>query len=147
LAINSYQRVANPISTKISGSKGKFRKHVVAIWLTAISLSVIQLFIYRCQSVITVQKKLKFNSTNYCYCHETWGDDPEIFALYYSSYTVWIFLQTYLIPAVILITMYLKMILKLRQRNLVTANSKSNSQNSQTTTKVTNKDRLHFSII
>ncbi len=135
MAVNSYQRVANPIGTKIKRSRGKFRKHVVAIWLTAILLSIIQLFIYRCKNIITNDKE-KSNSKIYCYCHETWADNPVKDAFYYASFTIWIFLQTYLIPAIVLITMYLKMILKLRQRNLTTVVGSVISQNTQTTIRV-----------
>jgi hypothetical protein len=54
----------------------------------------------------------------YCVCREVWVEsDESASAKYYLAYTIWIFLQTYLIPVFILIIMYSKIIYILWNRN------------------------------
>ena len=121
--MNQYQCVANPINHKSKRSKRKFRKIIVAIWLIASCFSVIQLFIYRCKPISTDEV-----SNKYCYCYETWGTDRENTAKYYAAYTVWIFFQTYLFPAIVIIVMYSKVILTLRERQASLTNQLSIDQ-------------------
>jgi hypothetical protein len=59
-----------------------------------------------------------YPSAWYCVCREVWVEsDESASAKYYLAYTVWIFLQTYLIPVLILIIMYSKIIYILWNRN------------------------------
>lgn len=122
LAINRYQCVANPLSHKAKRSTRKFRKIIAGIWIISFCFSVIQLFIYQCKS------KMHADGTpigTHCYCVEIWVSERNSNNRFYAGYTVWIFLQTYLIPAVIIIIMYSKVILKLNERS----NNLSDSMN------------------
>ena len=114
LAVNRYQCVANPLKHKTKRSTRKFRKIIAGIWLIAISFSIIQLFIYKCKSGENAEG---IQIKTHCHCVEFWDSERSSNHRYYAGYTVWIFLQTYLIPAVIIITLYSKVIFKLRERN------------------------------
>jgi hypothetical protein len=133
LAVNRYQCVANPLNHKAKRSTRKFRKIIAGIWLIAISFSIIQLFIYKSKSH---EKK---NGISIDKCIEIWHDNKETNSKFYAGYTVWIFFQTYLIPAIIIIIMYSKVILKLHGRNKSTnfrMNATSNNTINTQTIKV-----------
>lgn len=120
LAINRYNAVVYPLKYNSEKTKNQKRKSILAIWLISISLSIIQLFIYKCDSSEYTQTDLNSNESkqSYCYCQEIWdpknvGND----AKYYLAYTLWIFIETYALPGIIIIIIYSKIISILWKRN------------------------------
>ena len=130
LAVNRFNAVSNPITHRAKNSKNKIRKNIAAIWILAVCLSVVQLFIYTCQKPELSMEHAA--EADFCYCHEKWTSNEKNSTHYYSAYTIWIFLQTYLVPAVIIIIMYTKIMIRLLKRNngLVTEQSSTSRRNS-----------------
>lgn len=121
LAINRYYAVVNPLRYNSEKTKNQKRRSILAIWLISITLSIFQLFIYKCDP--PTDEQIVSSSSNeteltYCYCQEIW--DPKNVsndAKYYLAYTLWIFLETYALPCTIIIIMYSKIISILWKRN------------------------------
>lgn len=116
LAVQRYRAVKDPFKHKANRSSTKTAFHVTTIWIISIMFSSIQLFIYKCKPI---------NGQNHCLCHESYSHfvkSRNDTARFYTAYTIWIFLQTYLIPAIIISIMYSKVIIKLRERNEILVN-------------------------
>lgn len=121
LAVKRFRAVNNPLIHKANRSSAKKVCHVISIWMISIMFSSIQLFIYQCKPIKTTNK----NNQNHCLCHESYsilGSSRYNTARFYAGYTIWIFLQTYLIPAIIISIMYSKVIIKLRERKEILNN-------------------------
>lgn len=134
LAINRFFAVAYPLKYNSMRTKRQKRVSLILVWIAAISISSIQLFIYKCHCTTTSGSKPLININNNsnsslecpesqeeerdCRCLEIWDSkNAQTSATYYLVYTVWIFMQTYCIPVVILIIMYSRIISILRNRN------------------------------
>lgn len=119
LAINRYYAVVNPLRYNSEKTTNRKRRSIYAIWLISITLSLFQLFIYKCDPPSNEQNPRQNKSEqSFCYCQEIW--DPKNLgndAKYYLAYTLWIFLETYALPCTIIIIMYTKIISILWKRN------------------------------
>lgn len=121
LAINRFFAVAYPLKYNSSKTKNHNRKSLIIIWMVSILLASAQLFIYKS---VPIKYYKNADSTNvstevdtYYVCSEIWDSNISTSAKYYLIYTIWIFLQTFLIPVIILIIMYSKIISILWNRN------------------------------
>ncbi|RMZ93030.1 substance-P receptor-like [Brachionus plicatilis] len=123
LAINRFFAVAYPLKYNSSKNRNHNRKSLTIIWMVAILLASAQLFIYKS---VPIKYQKNSYSTNvsgdngvdtYYVCSEIWDSNISTSAKYYLIYTIWIFLQTFLIPVIILIIMYSKIISILWNRN------------------------------
>lgn len=130
LAINRFFAVAYPLKYNSSKTKNHNRKSLILIWLMSIGLASIQLFIYKCvdtnnssasnlKSMNMTDTKISDSSVkeNNYVCKEIWDSNESTSAKYYLAYTIWIFMETFLIPVIILIIMYSKIISILWKRN------------------------------
>lgn len=124
LAINRFFAVAYPLKYNSSKTKNHNRKSLTIIWMVAILLASAQLFIYKSVPIKYYKNSNSMsnistedNLDTYYVCSEIWDSNISTSAKYYLIYTIWIFLQTFLIPVIILIIMYSKIISILWNRN------------------------------
>ncbi|CAF1027580.1 unnamed protein product, partial [Brachionus calyciflorus] len=129
LAINRFYAVAYPLKYNSSKNRYHNRKSLIIIWIVAILLASVQLFIYKCVPIkyykngenTPINSSVLIDDNNntdtYYVCSEIWDSNVSTSAKYYLAYTIWIFLQTFLIPVIILTIMYSKIISILWNRN------------------------------
>ncbi len=106
--IINIKAVNDPLSYNANKSKSRTRTTIALIWVISILLSSIHLFIYSCHFK---------DQTGVCYCQEIWNYDRSVNSIYYTFYTAWIFLQTYFLPACVIIFTYQRIIVKIKNRN------------------------------
>jgi hypothetical protein len=127
LAINRFFAVAYPLKyNSIKTSKQKLMS-LILVWIGSIGISSVQLFIYKCVYIPEASRNNNTEYENACgisrpknhyrACKEIWSENGSTSAKYYTAYTIWIFMQTYCLPVLILVIMYSRIISILMTRS------------------------------
>ncbi len=115
LAINRFFAVAYPLKYNALKTKRQKRVSLIVVWLVSVGISCVQLFINKCYEA---PDKTRQDAGDHFICKEVWDEaDADRNARLTLMYTIWIFMQTYCIPVLILIVMYSRIIAILKNRN------------------------------